>query len=657
MGLKTAFETPFRWDLHKKGLLMTAEATQTMGFQTEAKRLLHLMIHSLYSNREIFLRELISNASDAIDKHRFAVIGDAGLGTGVGDYRIRVEADSEAKTITIDDNGIGMSRDEVVDNLGTIAKSGTAAFMEQLSGDQKADSQLIGQFGVGFYSSFIVADRVVVITRKAGEENATQWESEGEDEFTISESSRDSAGTTITLHLKDEAEEFADSWRVRSVIKKYSDHISVPVMMPEPPAPAGDDEDAADAPAEPEWQAVNEAKALWTRSRSEISDEEYQAFYKHISHDFEDSLSWSHNAVEGKLEYTSLLYLPQRAPFDLWQREGARGLKLYVQRTFIMDEAEQFLPMYLRFVKGVLDSSDLPLNVSRELLQQNQQVDAIRSALTKRVLDMLSKMANKQPEDYIRFWDTFGAVLKEGPAEDFTNREKIADLLRFATTRDDEAAQRISMKQYVEAMKDDQQSIFYVVAENHATAKNSPHIEALREQGVEVLLLSDRVDEWLMSHLAEYAGKPLRDVAKGEWDQSADDEEAKKALEEAEKASESLIERMQAVLSDRVAGIRPTTRLTSSPACLTVAEHEMGAQMRRIMEAAGQEMPETKPTMEINVEHPLMQRLDQESDEDRFADLAQILLDQAALAEGSVLEDPATYVARLNKLLVEMSSP
>ena len=636
---------------------MTAEATQTMGFQTEAKRLLHLMIHSLYSNREIFLRELISNASDAIDKHRFAVIGDAGLGTGVGDYRIRVEANSEAKTITIDDNGIGMSRDEVVDNLGTIAKSGTAAFMEQLSGDQKADSQLIGQFGVGFYSSFIVADHVVVVTRKAGEETATQWESAGEDEFTISESSRESAGTTITLHLKDDAEEFADSWRVRSVIKKYSDHISVPVMMPEPPKPAGDDDDTTDTPAEPEWQAVNEAKALWTRSRSEISDEEYQAFYKHISHDFEDALSWSHNAVEGKLEYTSLLYLPQRAPFDLWQREGARGLKLYVQRTFIMDEAEQFLPMYLRFVKGVLDSSDLPLNVSRELLQQNQQVDAIRSALTKRVLDMLSKMANKQPEDYIRFWDIFGAVLKEGPAEDFSNREKIADLLRFATTRDDEAAQRISLKQYVEAMKDDQQSIYYVVAENHATAKNRPHIEALRKQGVEVLLLSDRVDEWLMSHLAEYDGKPLRDVAKGEWDQSPDDEEAKKALEEAEKASESLIERMQAVLSDRVAGIRPTARLTSSPACLTVAEHEMGAQMRRIMEAAGQEMPETKPTMEINVEHPLLQRLDQESDEDRFADLAQILLDQAALAEGSVLEDPASYVARLNKLLVEMSSP
>ena len=633
---------------------MTAEATQTMGFQTEAKQLLHLMIHSLYSNREIFLRELISNASDAIDKHRFAVISDRSLAQGVSDYRVRVETDSENQTIVIDDNGIGMSRDEVIDNLGTIAKSGTAAFMEQLTGDQKADSQLIGQFGVGFYSSFIVADRVVVVTRKAGEAQATQWESAGEDDFTISDAERDAPGTTITLHLKSDAEEFADAWRVRSVIKKYSDHISVPVMMPEAPAPAEDDAEVQEG-GEPEWKAVNEAKALWTRSRSEISDEEYQGFYKHISHDFEDALSWSHNAVEGKLEYTSLLYLPKRAPFDLWHREGARGLKLYVQRTFIMDEAEQFLPMYLRFVKGVLDSNDLPLNVSRELLQQNQQVESIRNALTKRVLDMLSKMASKQPDDYESFWDTFGVVLKEGPAEDFSNREKIADLLRFATTRDDQPAQRISLKQYVEAMKDDQQAIYYVVAENHATAKNSPHIEALRRQGVEVLLLSDRVDEWLMSHLGEYDGKTLRDCAKGEWEDADTDDEAKKALEEAEKASESLIERMQGVLSDRVAGIRPTVRLTSSPACLTVAEHEMGAQMRRIMEAAGQEMPETKPTMEINVEHPLLKRLDQEADEDRFSDLAQILLDQAVLAEGSSLDDPATYVARLNKLLVEMS--
>ncbi|MDA8679233.1 molecular chaperone HtpG [Luminiphilus sp.] len=635
---------------------MTADATQTMGFQTEAKRLLQLMIHSLYSNREIFLRELISNASDAIDKHRFAVISDPELSGSVADYRIRVAADAEAKTITIDDNGIGMSREEVIDNLGTIAKSGTAAFMEQLSGDQKQDSQLIGQFGVGFYSSFIVADRVEVVTRKAGSDTATRWESAGEDEFTISESEREAAGTTVILHLRADADEFADGWRVRSVIKKYSDHISVPVMMPEAVTAAEDDSDTSDgASPESTWEAINEAKALWTRSRSEVSDEEYQAFYKHISHDFEEALSWSHNAVEGKLEYTSLLYLPKRAPFDLWQREGARGLKLYVQRTFIMDEAEQFLPMYLRFVKGVLDSNDLPLNVSRELLQQNQQVDSIRGALTKRVLDMVSKMAAKSPEDFERFWDTFGAVLKEGPAEDFSNREKIAELLRFATTRDDEALQRVSLKQYVESMSADQQAIYYVVAENHVTAKNSPHIESLRQQGVEVLLLSDRVDEWLMSHLGEYDGKPFKDCAKGEWNESAEDDKSKEALEAAEKASESLIERMQEVLKDRVAAVRPTVRLTASPACLTVAEHEMGAQMRRMMEAAGQALPESKPTMEINIEHPLLQRLDQEADEDRFADLSQILLDQAFLAEGSALEDPASYVARLNKLLVEMS--
>ncbi|MDG2460382.1 MAG: molecular chaperone HtpG [Luminiphilus sp.] len=634
---------------------MTVEATQTMGFQTEAKQLLHLMIHSLYSNREIFLRELISNASDAVDKHRFAVIAEPDLGASVSSYRIRVEANSEAKTITIDDNGIGMSRDEVIDNLGTIAKSGTAAFMEQLSGDQKQDSQLIGQFGVGFYSSFIVADRVEVLTRKAGSESATLWESAGEDEFTVAAAERPEPGTTITLHLKADADEFADSWRVRSVIKKYSDHISVPVMMPEPPAPSADESAESEPEAAPEWKAVNEAKALWTRSRADIADEEYQGFYKHISHDFEDALTWSHNAVEGKLEYTSLLYLPRQAPFDLWHRDAARGLKLYVQRTFIMDEAEHFLPMYLRFVKGVLDSNDLPLNVSRELLQQNQQVDSIRGALTKRVLDMLSKMASKQPEDYEQFWDTFGVVLKEGPGEDFANREKIADLLRFASTRDDASTQRTSLKQYVASMAEDQKAIYYVVAENHATAKNSPHIEALRKKGIEVLLLSDRVDEWLMSHLGEYGGKTLRDCAKGAWDEEGADETSKKALEEAEKASESLIERMQDVLQERVESIRPTTRLTSSPACLTVAEHEMGAQMRKIMEAAGQAMPDSKPTLEINVEHPLLQRLDVEADEERFADLAQILLDQAFLAEGSALEDPATYVSRLNKLLVEMS--
>ena len=631
---------------------MTADNRQTMSFQTEAKRLLHLMIHSLYSNREIFLRELVSNASDAIDKHRFAVLSDPKLGSASGEYRVQVSTDSESKTVTINDNGIGMSREEVIDNLGTIAKSGTAAFMEQLSGDQKKDSQLIGQFGVGFYSSFIVSDRVDVLTRKAGEAAATLWSSEGEDEFSIAEAERDQPGTTITLHLKSDAHEFADDWRVRSIIKKYSDHISVPVLMPASKSASTDDgESGVDSP---DWEPVNEAKALWTRNRSEISDEEYQGFYRHISHDFDDALSWSHNSVEGKLEYTSLLYLPKRAPFDLWHREGARGLKLYVQRTFIMDEAEQFLPMYLRFVKGVLDSNDLPLNVSRELLQQNEQVESIRGALTKRVLDMLSKMAAKDSDSYDMFWDTFGVVLKEGPAEDFSNREKIAKLLRFASTHDDAKAQRVTLEQYVERMPDDQAAIYYVIAENHATAKNSPHIEALRQAGTEVLLLSDRVDEWLMGHLGEFAGKSFRDCAKGKWGQSVETQDTEQDKDAAE--HQSLIERMQEVLGEQVTAVRTTTRLTSSPACLTVAEHEMGAQMRRLMEAAGQAMPETKPTLEINVEHPLLQRLDQESDESRFQELSQILLDQAFLAEGSPLEDPASYVARLNKLLVELSA-
>ena len=635
---------------------MTADATQTMGFQTEAKRLLHLMIHSLYSNREIFLRELISNASDAIDKHRFAVISDGSLASGA-DYRIRVSADADAKTITIDDNGIGMSRDEVVDNLGTIAKSGTAAFMEQLSGDQKQDSQLIGQFGVGFYSSFIVADRVVVVTRKAGESRATRWESAGEDEFTVSEAERESPGTTITIHLKADADEFADSWRVRSVIKKYSDHISGPVMMPKPPQPSDEEEDQAesDAAVAPEWEAVNEAKALWTRSRSEISDEEYQAFYKHISHDFEDALTWSHNSVEGKLEYTSLLFLPQRAPFDLWHREGARGLKLYVQRTFIMDDAEQFLPLYLRFVKGVLDSNDLPLNVSREILQQDGNVDSMKNAMAKRILDMLQKMSSSEPENYQRFWETFGEVLKEGPAEDFNNREKVAKLLRFASTHSDAAEQTASLTDYCERMGEGQDAIWYVVAENHATAKNSPHLEVFRKRGIEVLLLSDRIDEWLMGHLMEFDGKPLKDVTRGNLEFEGDGAEDKEALESATKAHEGLMERMKSVLAERVAEIRPTLRLTESPACLVVGEHEMGAQMRRIMEAAGQQVPDSPPTMELNTDHPLIKRLDEEQDEGRFADLTRILFDQAQLAEGSSLEDPASYVSRLNKLLLEMS--
>lgn len=637
---------------------MTAKAnTETMGFQTEAKKLLHLMIHSLYSNKEIFLRELISNASDAIDKHRFAVIEDSSLASGVSEYRIEVSVDDDNKTVTISDNGIGMTRDEVVEHLGTIAKSGTAAFLENLSGDEQKDSQLIGQFGVGFYSSFIVAGRVEVLTRKAGtaSDEATLWESEGEAEFSVAAAERDAPGTTVVLHLKEDADEFASEWRIRSVIKKYSDHISVPVLMPKA-AEAGDDEDSDDAAdAAPEWEAVNEAKALWTRSRSDISEEEYQAFYKHISHDFEDPMTWSHNRVEGKLEYTSLLYIPSKAPFDLWNREGARGLKLYVQRTFIMDDAEQFLPLYLRFVKGVLDSNDLPLNVSREILQQDGNVDSMKNAMAKRILDMLQKMASSEPENYQRFWETFGEVLKEGPAEDFNNREKVAKLLRFASTHSDAAEQTVSLTDYCERMGEGQDAIWYVVAENHATAKNSPHLEVFRKRGIEVLLLSDRIDEWLMGHLMEFDGKPLKDVTRGNLEFEGDGAEDKEALEAATKAHEGLMERMKSVLAERVAEIRPTLRLTESPACLVVGEHEMGAQMRRIMEAAGQQVPDSPPTMELNTDHPLIKRLDEEQDEERFADLTRILFDQAQLAEGSSLEDPASYVSRLNKLLLEMS--
>ena len=626
---------------------------QTMGFQTEAKRLLQLMIHSLYSNREIFLRELISNASDAIDKRRFAAIEDSALDIGGEGYEIRVDVDEQAKTLSISDNGIGMSRADVIENLGTIAKSGTAAFMEQLSGDQQKDSQLIGQFGVGFYSSFIVANRVEVISRKAGEDTATRWESTGEDEFSIDVAERDVPGTTVILHLDAEAEEFASSWRVRSVIKKYSDHISVPVLMLETPPPADDDE--SETP-EPTWERINEAKALWTRSRSEVSDEEYTEFYRHVSSDYQDPLSWSHNRVEGKLDYTSLLYVPSQAPFDLWNREGARGLKLYIQRTFIMDDAEQFLPLYLRFVKGVLDSQDLPLNISREILQQSPQVDSLRNAVTKRVLDMLSKMAKSDTEKYQSFWDVFGNVLKEGPGEDFANREKISELLRFASTHDDDATQNVSLKDYVKRMQDGQDAIYYVVADNHVTAKNSPHIEVFRKKGIEVLLLSDRIDDWLMGHLNEFDGKPLKDIAKGELDLGNSTEEEKAELEAAKTENEGLLDRLKGALEGKVSEVRPTIRLTDSPACLVVGEHELGAQMRRILEAAGQELPDSEPILEVNTSHGLVKRMDAEPDEDRFADLAMILLDQATLAQGSQLEDPASYVARMNKLLVEMSA-
>ena len=642
---------------------------ETLGFQTEAQQLLHLMIHSLYSNQEIFLRELISNASDAVDRLRFAVLSDDSLLEGDGEYAVRVDVDKEAGTISIADNGIGMTRDEVIDNLGTIAKSGTAAFLKQLSGDQQKDAQLIGQFGVGFYSSFIVAQRVEVHTRKAGSppEGGVLWESRGESEFSIEARAKPSRGTSITLYLREDSKEFADDWRVRSVIKKYSDHISVPVMMQEPPAPAEDDEDGADKdkdankavaepPAAPEYKAVNEATALWTRSRSEVSDDEYKAFYKHVSHDFEDPLTWSHNRVEGKLEYTSLLYIPARAPFDLWNRDVKRGVKLYVQRTFIMDDAEQFLPLYLRFVKGVLDSKDLSLNVSREILQQDKTVDSLRSALTKRVLDMLSKQAKNEPQQYATFWKAFGQVLKEGPAEDFANKEKIAELLRFSTTHSDEETQDQSLKAYLERMNEGQDKIYYVVAENFNTAKRSPQLEIFRKRGIEVLLLSDRVDDWLVNQLQEFQGKSFQDVARGRLDLDDADDTEKQAREAAEKDSEGLVERLKPVFGEDVQEVRATHRLTDSPACLVVGDFDMGAQMKRIMEAAGQDVPDSKPILEINPGHPLIRRLDTESDEDRFADLARIIFDQANLAEGGQLADPAAYVERLNTLILQLSA-
>jgi len=631
---------------------MTIDAQkETRGFQTEAKQLLHLMIHSLYSNKEIFLRELISNASDAADKLRFEAVSNGDLYEGDADLKIRISFDKEAKTITISDNGIGMSRDEVIDNLGTIAKSGTAQFLQKMSGDQKKDSQLIGQFGVGFYSAFIVADKVVVTTRRAGApaSEAVRWECTGEAEFTVETVEKATRGTQVELHLKDDALEFADGWRLRNVIKKYSDHIAIPVVMLKQQT----DEDKKDVI---EDEVVNTATALWTRSRSDVTDEEYKEFYKHISHDYTEPLTWSHNRVEGNLDYTSMLFIPAKAPFDLYNRDASRGLKLYVQRTFIMDDAEQFLPLYLRFIKGVVDSNDLSLNVSREILQKDPNIDAMRSALTKRVLDMLSKMATGDAENYSKFWKEFGQVIKEGPAEDFTNREKIAKLLRFASTHVDSEEQSQSLDDYITRMKDGQEKIYYTIAENYNTAKSSPHLEVFRKKGIEVLLLNDRVDEWLMSHLFEYDGKSFQDVGKGQLDLGKlDSEDEKKAQEKMAEEKKPLLDRVKQVLEAEVSDVRITHRLTDSPACVVVGEQDMGAQMRRILEAAGQKLPDSKPAFELNPDHPLVIKLEAEDNADRFSDLAHILFDQANLAEGAQLQNPAAYIQRLNKLLLELS--
>jgi molecular chaperone HtpG len=641
---------PSDWSL----MTMSVETQkETLGFQTEVKQLLHLMIHSLYSNKEIFLRELISNASDAVDKLRFEALAKPELLEGGAELKIRVSFDKEAKTVTLEDNGIGMSREDVITHLGTIAKSGTADFMKNLSGDQKKDSHLIGQFGVGFYSAFIVADQVEVFTRRAGQpaSEGVHWSSRGEGEFEVANVEKAERGTRIVLHLKSAEDEFADGYRLRNIIKKYSDHIALPIELPKEQATAEGEETPV-----VEWETVNRASALWTRPRTEVKDEEYQEFYKHVAHDFENPLTWSHNKVEGKLEYTSLLYVPARAPFDLYQREAPRGLKLYVQRVFVMDQAESFLPLYMRFVKGVVDSNDLSLNVSREILQKDPIIDSMKSALTKRVLDMLEKLAKNEPEQYKGFWKNFGQVMKEGPAEDFANKEKIAGLLRFASTHEDGGEQIVSLAEYLARAKEGQDKIYYLTGETYAQVKNSPHLEVFRKKGIEVLLLTDRIDEWLMSYLSDFDGKGFVDVARGDLDLGKlDSEEDKKAQEEVAKDKEGLVERLKNALGEAVSEVRVSHRLTDSPAILAIGEADLGMQMRQILEASGQKVPDSKPIFEFNPAHPLIEKLDAEQSEERFADLSHILFDQAALAAGDSLKDPAAYVRRLNKLLVELS--
>ena len=621
-----------------------SDKRETLGFQTEVRQLMQLMIHSLYSNKEIFLRELISNASDAADKLRFEALASPELLSDDTELGIHIEIDNDKRLLSVSDNGTGMSREELIDNLGTIAKSGTAEFLQQMTGDKQHDAHLIGQFGVGFYSSFIVADKVTVETRRAGlaADAAVRWESDGQGEFTIEGIEREERGTRVTLHLKKDESEFSEPFRIESLIRKYSDHIGFPVSL----LAAGTDDD--------DPKVVNSATALWTRSRSDVSDDEYKEFYKHLSHDFADPLSWSHNRVEGKREYTSLLFIPGSAPFDLWNRDTPRGLKLYVQRVFIMDDAEQFLPLYLRFVKGVLDSSDLPLNISRELLQQSPDLAAMRSALTRRVLDMLKKIASDSKDDYQKFWGEFGQVLKEGLVEDHTNKDKLAKLLRFATTHSGTDSQDQSLDDYLGRAEKDQEQIYYILAENHTTAVASPHLEQLRKRGIEVLLLTDRIDAWLADGLAEYDGKKLVDVARAALDLPDDDETGAQELLNDE--HKPLLEKIQGMLSDRVEAVSVSRRLVDSPACVVVSDQDLNPQIRRMLEASGQELPDSKPILEINVGHPLVSRLSNEDDDERFGELSNIVLDHALLAEGAQLANPAEYVRRMNKFLLDMDS-
>ncbi|TVR60942.1 MAG: molecular chaperone HtpG [Candidatus Competibacteraceae bacterium] len=633
---------------------MTVEAhKETLGFQAEVQQLLRLVAHSLYSHKEVFLRELISNASDACDKLRFEALTDGALYESDPDLKIRVSFDKDARTITVSDNGIGMDRQEVIDNIGTIARSGTRQFMQKLTGDQARDANLIGQFGVGFYSSFIVADKVTLLTRRAGmgPEHGVLWESTGEGEYTLETVDKPTRGTEVTLHLREDESDLLNEWQLRSIITKYSDHITLPVLMP-----VQKFSEDKDAPPTIEEERINQAAALWARPKQEIKEEEYQEFYKHVGHDFEDPLAWTHNRVEGKLEYTSLLFVPARAPFDMWDREQRHGVKLYVQRVFIMDDAEHLMPRYLRFVRGVIDSNDLPLNISRELLQSSKVVDSIRAGSVKKVLSLLEDLATNDAEKYGKFWKEFGRALKEGPAEDYGNREPIAKLLRFASTHTGSAEQTVSFADYVGRMKDGQDKIYYIVADSFAAAKNSPHLEVFRKKGLEVLLLSDRVDEWLMSHLPEFEGKPLQSVAKGALDlDKIASEEEKQEQKQAEDAYKDLLTRVKDVLGDQVKEVRISSRLTDSPACLVVDEHALSAHLERLLRDAGQNVPMSKPYLELNPQHPLMARLKDEADADRFGDLTHLLFEQAVLAEGGQLEDPATFVKRLNGLLLAMS--
>ena len=635
--------------------MTTATTQETRGFQAEVKELLNLMIHSLYSNKEIFLRELISNASDAADKLRFEALTDNALMENDAELKIRVSFDPKARTVTVTDNGVGMSRDEVIANIGTIAKSGTREFLASLTGDQQKDANMIGQFGVGFYSSFVVADKVTVVTRRAGmtKEHGVRWESDGAGEYTLEVIEKQSRGTEVTLHLREGEDELANGNRLRGIIRKYSDHITSPIVMKEEEW----DKDNSRYRTTGKDQTVNQASALWARSKTDITEEQYHEFYKHVAHDFEAPLAYTHNKVEGRKEYTQLLYIPARAPFDLWDREHRRGIKLYVRRVFIMDDAEQLLPVYLRFVRGVIDSADLPLNVSREILQESKDIQDIRSANVKRVLSVIEDLAEKDKEKFATFWREFGKVIKEGVVQDYDNRERIAKVLRFASTHADTEAQEVSLADYVSRMKPEQEKIYYVAAETFAAAKNSPHLEVFRKKGVEVLLMYDRVDEWVTQHLMEFEDKKLQSVAKGRLELGKlEDEAEKKAQEKEESESKPLLERIKKSLGESVKDVRVTLRLTDSPACLVMDEHDMGAHYQRLLKASGQNVPASKPILEINPQHPLVLRLKAEADEARFTDLAKVLFDQSMLAEGGQLEDPAGFVKRLNQLMLALGT-